>query len=107
MGKKFIQQVCGKFLFLGHSVDPTLLCPISTITLQSASPTQDTLSHTLQLLDYLATQEDAVITYHASDMILAAHSDASYLSEPKLEATPDTICSSLPMWTFHPTMVPS
>jgi hypothetical protein len=27
--------------------------------------------------------EDAVITYNASDMKLAAHSNASYLSEPK------------------------
>ena len=40
------------------------------------------MSHTRQLLDYLATQEEAVLTYHASDMILAAHSNASYLSEP-------------------------
>jgi hypothetical protein len=30
-GKKFIQQVCGKFLFLGRAVDSTLLCPISAI----------------------------------------------------------------------------
>jgi hypothetical protein len=82
-GKKFIQQVCGKFQFLGHTVNRTLLYPISAIASQSASPTQDMLSHTLQLLDYLATQEDAVITYHASDMILAAHSNASYLSKPK------------------------
>jgi hypothetical protein len=37
----------------------------------------------LQLLDYLALQDEAVLTYHASDMVLAAHSDASYLSEPK------------------------
>ena len=35
------------------------------------------------ILDYVATQEEAVLTYHASDMKLAAHSDASYLSEPK------------------------
>ena len=41
------------------------------------------MKQTLQLLDYLATQEEAVITYHANDMKLAAHSDASYLSEPK------------------------
>ena len=34
-------------------------------------------------MDYVATQEEAVITYHASEMKLAAHSDASYLSEPK------------------------
>ena len=82
-GKKFIQQVCGKFLFLGRAVDPTLLCPISAIASQSAQPTEDTMKQTKQLLDYLATQEEAVLTYHASDMILAAHSDASYLSEPK------------------------
>ena len=31
----------------------------------------------------MATQEDAVLTYQASDMILTIHSDASYLSEPK------------------------
>ena len=82
-GKKFIQQVCGKFLFLGRAVDPTLLCPISAIASQSSAPTEDTMKQTLQLLDYLATQEEAVITYNASDMKLAAHSDASYLSEPK------------------------
>eukprot|EP00804_Cyclotella_cryptica_P002338 CCRYP_004053-RI/>CCRYP_004053-RI protein AED:0.50 eAED:0.38 QI:0/-1/0/1/-1/1/1/0/247 len=41
------------------------------------------MEQTKQLLDYIATQDDAVITYNASDMVLAVHSDASYLSEPK------------------------
>ena len=41
------------------------------------------MDQTKQLLDYVATQEEAVLTYHASDVKLAAHSDASYLSEPK------------------------
>ena len=82
-GKKFVQQVCGKFLFLGRAVDSTLLCPISAIASQAAAPTEDTLKQTMQLLDYLATKEEAVLTYNASDMILAVHSDASYLSEPK------------------------
>jgi hypothetical protein len=36
-----------------------------------------------QFLDYAACHQDAVVTYRASDMILAAHSDASYLSETK------------------------
>ena len=81
--KKFIQQVCGKFLFLGRAVDSTLLCPISAIASQSSAPTEDTLEQTIQLLDYLATQEEAVLTFTAGDMVLAAHSDASYLSEPK------------------------
>eukprot|EP00804_Cyclotella_cryptica_P021214 CCRYP_001507-RE/>CCRYP_001507-RE protein AED:0.24 eAED:0.20 QI:0/-1/0/1/-1/1/1/0/265 len=80
-GKKFIQQVCSKFLFLGRAVDPTLLCHISAIASQSSKPTVDTLQHTKQLLDYIATQHDAVLTYNASDMVLAIHSDASYLSK--------------------------
>ena len=80
--KKFIQQVCGKFQFLGQAVDSTLLCPISAIALQSANPTGETLKLTHHLLDYLGTQEEAVLTYNASKMVLAAHSDASYLSGP-------------------------
>ena len=82
-GKRFIQQVCGKLLFLGRAVDSTLLCPVSEIASQSASPTEDTMRHTEQLLDYIATQEEAVITFNASKMELAAHSNASYLNEPK------------------------
>jgi hypothetical protein len=39
-----------------------------------------TQAATSQLLDYLATHPDATIRYHASDMILHIHSDASYLS---------------------------
>jgi hypothetical protein len=35
-----------------------------------------------QFLDYMAMQEDAILTYHTSNMVLAIHSDASYLSEP-------------------------
>jgi hypothetical protein len=65
--KLFIQQVCGKFLFLGRVVDSTLLCPISVIASQLSKPTIDTMQQTLQLLDCLATQENAVLSYHASD----------------------------------------
>ncbi len=82
-GKRFIQQVCGKFLFLGRAVDSSLLVPISAIASQAANPTTDTLQQANQLLDYIATQEDAIITYSASDMILNVHSDAGYLNEAK------------------------
>jgi hypothetical protein len=41
------------------------------------------MRQTLQLLDYLATQEDAVLSDHKRDMVLAVHSNASYLSKPK------------------------
>jgi hypothetical protein len=81
--KQFIQQVCSKFLFLGGAVDSTLLCPISAIASQSSKPTEDTMRQALQLFNYLVMQEDAVCSYHASNMVLAVHSNTSYLSEPK------------------------
>jgi hypothetical protein len=81
--KKFIQEVCRKFLSLVRAVDSTLLCPISRIASQSATPTEDTLKQTYLLLDYLATQEEAVLMFNSSKMILAVHSDARYLSKPK------------------------
>jgi hypothetical protein len=84
--KCFIQQVCGKFLFFGRAVDSTILCPISAIALQSSKPTEDTMQQTIQLLNYLATQEEAVLSYHASNMVLAVHSDTSYLSESKAQS---------------------
>ena len=64
-------------------MDSKLLCTISAIALQSATPTEDTKQKKKNLLDYIATQEEAVPTFNASDMKLAAHSDASYLREPE------------------------
>jgi hypothetical protein len=37
-----------------------------------------------QLLDYCASQEEAIITYNKSKMILVVHSDAGYCNEKKL-----------------------
>ena len=34
-------------------------------------------------MDYAASQEQAVLTYEASDMVLAFHSDVPYLSKSK------------------------
>ncbi len=81
--KRFIQQVCSKFLFLGRAVDSTLFPNQrhSIITIQTNWRHNAT---TLQLLDYLATQEDAVLSYHASDM--SVHSNAGYLSKPKAQS---------------------
>ena len=85
-GKKIIQQVCGKFLFLGRAVDSMLLCLISAIASQSVTPKEEKMAQTLQFLDYIVTQEEAVLTFQASDMKLASHRDASYLSEPKVRS---------------------
>jgi hypothetical protein len=82
-GKKFIHEVPSVFLFLARAVDLTMLTPLSTLTSKQAAPTENMMQDCLQFLDYATSQEDAIIAYQASDMKLAIHSNASYLSEPK------------------------
>ena len=79
--QKYVQQVTGKFNWYAQGVNSTLLMPISALTAQQAKPTQGTMKRVQQFLNYTATQEPAVLTYHASDIILAIHSDASYLNK--------------------------
>ena len=80
--KKYIQQVLGTFLYYGRAVDGTMLVPLSAIASEQATPTERTLNKVHQFLDYALTNPDAILTYRASDMVLAVHSDASYLIEP-------------------------
>ena len=56
---------------------------LSTIAAEQAKATKRMLETSEQLLDYCATHPDAKIRFHASDMILQIHSDASYLIGPK------------------------
>ena len=60
-----------------------MLPPIGSIATQQADPTENTLQKIKQFIDYAATNPEAIITYRASGMVPAAHSDASYLSETK------------------------
>jgi hypothetical protein len=82
-GKRFIQEVCGTFLFYARGIDGGILPALSALASQQARPTENTMTLCKSFLDYMASQEEAVLTYKASDMVLAIHSDASYLSEPK------------------------
>jgi hypothetical protein len=54
--------------------------PLNDIATEQTKATEKTQATTNQMLDYLATHPDATIRYHASDMIMNIHSDASYLS---------------------------
>jgi hypothetical protein len=70
-------------LYYARAVDPTVVMPLNDISTEKTRATEKTQAATNQLLDYLATHPDATIRYHASDMILHIHSDASYLSVSK------------------------
>jgi hypothetical protein len=82
-GIKWYQGVIGSLLFYARAVDNKLLMTISAIGASQALATESTLNEINKLLDYCATYPSDGITYRASDMVLAAHSDASFLSESK------------------------
>jgi hypothetical protein len=75
-----IQKVTGSVLYYAQAVDPTVLMPLNDIATEQTKATEKTQAATNQMLDYLATHPDATIRYHASDVVLYIHSDASYLS---------------------------
>jgi hypothetical protein len=54
-GKKFIQEVCGVFLYLTRTVDRGLLPALSSLTSQQVNPTEKTMELCKQFLDYMAT----------------------------------------------------
>ena len=53
---------------------------LSVIAREQAKAKKITLKNVNQVLDYLATNPDTKIRFHASDMILNINSDSSYLS---------------------------
>jgi hypothetical protein len=83
---KYIQAVAGTLLHYGRAVDNTILPALSAIATEQVQPMERTKEILTQLLDYCATQEEAIITYSASKMILAVHSDAGYCNEKKLRS---------------------
>ena len=82
--KTWIQQVTGVFLFYARAIDSALLPALSSIASEQTNPTENTMRKCKQHLDYYASQEEAIITYSRSDMVLAIPSDASYLSKPNV-----------------------
>ncbi len=63
---KYVQAVAGTFLYYARAVEPTILPALSSLTAEQARPTMTTMETLKQLLDYCATQEEAIITFLAS-----------------------------------------
>jgi hypothetical protein len=84
--KTHVQAVTGTLLYYAGAVDSPIMMTLNAIATQQAAPTESTMEEIKQLLDYCASQEEAIVTYHASDMILAVHSNASYLNKRKLQS---------------------
>jgi hypothetical protein len=80
-GKKYIQEVIGTFLYYARCVDSTMLMALGSLATQQANPTTNTKKLVHQFLDHAATHPNTIITCKASNIVLAGHSNASYLLE--------------------------
>ena len=60
-----------------------ILHALNTIANKQDKPTEKTMQQVEEFLDYIHTYPNSIIWYHAFDMILNMHSDASYLTAPK------------------------
>ncbi len=69
--KRFIQEVINTFLYYAQCVCSTMLAALGSIATQQANPTENRMKKVRQFLDYASTHPDAIVTYHASDMVLA------------------------------------
>jgi hypothetical protein len=78
---KRIQEITGVVLYYARAVDPTLLTACTKVASKQAHPTENVEAAAERLLRYAAKRPEASIVFHASDMRLITHSDASYLSE--------------------------
>jgi hypothetical protein len=78
---KYVQAVAGTLLYYARAVDNTILPALSAIATEQTKPMEKTKVTIKQLLDYCATQEEPVIAYKDSKMILAVHSNAGYCNK--------------------------
>jgi hypothetical protein len=87
-----------------------MLVALGVIVSQQSKSTQATAQSITQLLNYTITHPDATFRYHASNMYLHVHSDASYLSEASARSCAGgflfTQCPADPSKPPAPTAIP-
>jgi hypothetical protein len=73
-GITWVQEIIGVLIYHARAVDNTLLVALGALA--SSPKLEFTATALVQLLNYCATHSDAVIRFHASNMVLHVHSDA-------------------------------
>jgi hypothetical protein len=87
-----LQQIIGTFLYYARALDCTMLHKVNQLGSRQANPTEDVEAQAEHFMQYAATWPDASVAYHASDMILHAQSDGSYLSESNARSRAAGFC---------------
>ena len=74
-----IQKFVGGFLYYVLAIDNTILVALNNISLEMSSETKNTSKKVAKLINYLATNPNASIQYHASGIILRVHNYPFYM----------------------------
>ena len=80
---KHVQRAVGIVLHCAIALDNTYLMALSDIAAAQSKATKSTMDALKHLLDYLATHQKAETRHKENPIVLHAHSNGSYLSEPK------------------------
>jgi hypothetical protein len=100
-GIKQVQGIVGALLYYARAVDNKLLHALSKIGTQQATATEAPNARVNHLLDYCATYPNNGISYQASSMILAAHSDAAYSKARSRAGAHIMLSEDVPIPTFN------
>eukprot|EP01036_Dinobryon_divergens_P034161 gene34161-44133_t len=81
--KSTIREIIGAFLYYARVIDSTMLKKIKKLGSLQATATENVARKVADFLRYAATYPVTKVTYHAIDLTLHTHSDASYLGESR------------------------
>ena len=70
----------GTLLYYCRAIDNTLMVALSNISSEKIRATDKTQQAIHQLIDYCATNPNAIVRFHACDMRLKIHSDTGYFN---------------------------
>ncbi len=89
----------GYLLYYGRLVDSRILPTTCALASEQSIATLGTVKRLNRLLGFVSSHRDGHRVFHASDMVLAVLSDASYLSRPRARSVtglpPPGSCASL------------
>jgi len=70
-----LQQAVGRFLlYYAWAIDMTMFHELNFLAIQKGTASEKTMNDLTWFLNYCATHPNAILSFHASDMILYIHS---------------------------------
>ncbi len=95
----------GTLLYYTRAVDSTILTALSSLATEQAKKLQKMMEKVKQLLNYCASQEEAIITYNKSKMIRLYTEMQDIATRRSCVAKPEDIFSYQTKKNYPPTTV--